>query len=59
MIEIRAATKWKPVSREKALSFARWLLRNMVNGGSAKERLEKINSRHVRGIRFTLDELQG
>lgn len=59
-IEIRAHMSWaKAESRDKALKFARILFRNMVNGGSDENRLKIINEQHVRGTRFTLEELRG
>ena len=59
-IEIRAHTKWaKAESREKALKFAKLLFRNMVNAGSDENRADLINKNHVRGTKFTLEELRG
>ncbi|MBQ9283862.1 MAG: hypothetical protein IJ773_03955 [Lachnospiraceae bacterium] len=58
MIEVRAYFKWKPVTREQALSFARWLFRQMTCVRGDEARVDRINTRHVRGIRFTLEELR-
>ena len=55
MIEVRAYFKWKPATREQVLSFARWLL-TCVRGDEA--RVDRINTRHVRGTSFTLEELR-
>ena len=58
MIEVKAYFSWCPATEEKALSFARWLFRNMTGVRSDEKRAEYINSRHVRGVRFTLEELR-
>lgn len=59
-IFIRATFTWaKAESREKALKFARLMFRNMVNAGSDESRVKLINREHVRGTRFTLEELRG
>lgn len=59
-IEIRAHTTWaKAESRDKALKFARLLFRNMPNVGSDENRVKMINEKHVRGTKFTLEELRG
>lgn len=58
MIKIRAYFKWKPATREQALAFARWLFRQMTCARGDEARVEKINTRHVRGTSFTLEELR-
>lgn len=59
-IFIRATFTWaKAESRENALKFARIMFRNMVNGGSDEAKVKQINEQHVRGTRFTLEELRG
>lgn len=59
-IEIRAHMSWaKAESRDKALKFARIMFRNMVNAGSDENRGKLINKNHVRGTKFTLEELRG
>lgn len=58
-IEIRATTTWaKADSRETALKFARLLFRRMVNLND-EAKVKQINEKHVRGTRFTLEELRG
>lgn len=58
MIEIKAYFAWKPATRERALSFARWLFRNMTGVRGDDKRVEYINARHVRGVRFTLEDMR-
>lgn len=58
MIEIRVYFKWKPATREQALAFARWLFRQMTSVRGDEARVERINTRHVRGASFTLEELR-
>ena len=58
-IEIRAHMKWaKAESREMALKFARILFSRMVNLND-EAKVKQINEQHVRGTRFTLEELRG
>ena len=59
VIEIRAHTTWaKADSRETALKFARLMFCRMTNLND-EAKVYQINERHVRGIRFTLEELRG
>ena len=58
MIKIRAYFKWKQATREQALSFARWLFRQLTCIRGDEARVRQINTRHVRGTSFTLEELR-
>ena len=58
-IFIRMTSTWaKADSREKALKFARILFSRMVNLND-EAKVKQINEQHVRGTRFTLEELRG
>lgn len=57
MIETKMYFGWHPATKEKALIFAKMLFRDMPCGDE-KKRLERINTRHVRGVSFTLEDLR-
>ena len=58
MIQIRAYFGWHPATYEQALTFARWIFRHMTCIRGADNRVKKINDRHIKGIVFTLKDLQ-
>ena len=57
-IEIRMCGKWVPATRDVALRLAKFLFVKMVGISGDEAKVEKIHSRHVRGIRFTVEDLR-
>ena len=58
MIQTRLYFGWHPSTHEMALNFARWLFRHMTCIRGDENRLKQINTYHVKGIVFTLKDLQ-
>ena len=52
MIQIRAYYgDWKTVEEEHAKNFVIWNLTNMPAISSLKERIKRVNEKHLRGIK--------
>lgn len=49
---------WKPADEEKARRFAKHMVNTLMKG-TRQEKLDRVNQKHIRGISFTLEDLDG